>query len=89
MIARTIVSPNVLASYLQSWWFQSIAGLLGMLGAPSALGLWFGMCFFWFIFDRSHHFSPRVWLVVLILGNFLAAPLYYFLVYRRVVANLE
>jgi hypothetical protein len=48
--------------------------------------LWIGMWYFWFGFDSSHYLKKAVWFVLL---GFLApfgTLLYYFLVYRHLIA---
>ena len=48
--------------------------------------LWIGMWYFWFGFDSSHYFKKAIWFVLL---GFLApfgTILYYFFVYRHLIA---
>ena len=67
----------------QSSWLQGLAFILGVVGAPSALGLWIAMLWYWASLDRGSRMSKLFWFLLLILANCIAAPFYCFIVYRR------
>ncbi len=48
--------------------------------------LWIGMWYFWFSFDSSHYLKKAIWFVLLgVLAPF-GTILYYFFVYRHLIA---
>jgi hypothetical protein len=63
--------------------FKIFGALLGVVGASAALWLWVGMCWYWLKLDHSSRRSKVLWLVMLLLGNWVGATVYYFSVYRR------
>jgi hypothetical protein len=60
--------------------FWAIVGVSASLGA---FFLWTGMLRFWRLWDTSSRAARRVWFVVLLIGVFYGAILYYALVYLR------
>jgi len=65
-------------------WTDTILGqifgfLLGVIGAPAAVFLWVGMLWHWHARART----SLGWLFFLVVGNWLAAPLYYGFVFRQ------
>jgi hypothetical protein len=72
---RVLVAPA--SSVIRTILYPEITG---------AAVLWIGMWYFWFGFDSSHYLKKAVWFVLL---GFLApfgTLLYYFLVYRHLIA---
>ena len=58
----------------------------GILGVSTALGtffLWSGMWRFWKLWDPSSRMARRIWFVVLLVGVWHGAILYYVFVYLR------
>ena len=64
-------------------WVQVFYLIVGMVGAPSAVCLWLGMLWNLANASRSSGHSKIVWFFFLIFGNWIAAPIYYFAVYRK------
>ena len=63
--------------------FQIAGAVVAAVGASAGLWLWVGMCWYWVQLDRSSRRSRIFWFVMLLLGNWAGATVYYFLVYRR------
>jgi hypothetical protein len=68
------------------WWMQAVGFVLGVVGAPCAIGLWMGMLSHWASTNESRKGVRAAWLFLLIFGNWLAALLYYFVSYRKQTA---
>jgi hypothetical protein len=86
------LSANVILVYrgkipmLESLSFQIVGAVVGAVGAAAALWLWVGMFWYWVQLDRSSSRSKICWFLVLLLGNWVGATVYYFIVYRKAVA---
>jgi len=59
-----------------------VGGLLGVLFAASALFLWLSMLSYWWNVIRKEQGPSWGWPVALVLGNWVAAVVFYFLVFR-------
>ena len=83
LLIGRVVGYEVTKSFLDLVWVQIVGFLLGVVGAPSALLLWLGMCWYWLELDHSPRRSKTFWFFIVFLGNCLGAPAYYFFVYRK------
>ena len=70
---------------------QTAASLVRIILFPEAVGiavLFVGMSYFWLGFDRSSYAARSIWFILVYFLWPLTLPLYYFLVYRRVLSRL-
>lgn len=79
----SIVGEDRMQHYINHWWVQAVGFLVGVVGAPCALGLWIGMLSHLRSANRGPKSAKAVWLFLLIFGNWIAALFYYFVSYRR------
>jgi len=64
-----------------------IGSLVGTGGAVSALFLLLGMLSYWWQVYQIEHGTYSFWLILLVLGNWVGATIFYFLVFRRVARS--
>ncbi len=64
-----------------SSWAKLSLDLVGMVGVFSSLFLWLGMLRYWIQIDGSPKWAKRLTLVVMVLGLWYGACLYFFIVY--------
>lgn len=96
--AWIVVGVAVFMSFMLTPWFQQIESIrggilglrvlgapLGVLGAPAALILLFGMMTFCVREDRSPLSSKILWFVLFFATGFFGAAVYFFAVYRKQV----
>lgn len=62
-----------------------MGGVLGLLGAPAALIIWFGMMAFCLTEDSSSKSARAVWCLFFLVAAFFASAIYFFSVYRKQV----
>jgi uncharacterized membrane protein len=67
-------------SKLSSWQEQAIS-VFAVIGAVSALSLYWCMWVYWTRIDTSRRSTKRVWFAILLVGLFWGSALYYFAVY--------
>jgi hypothetical protein len=60
-------------------------GTIGVLGTAGAFFLWTGMWRYWMRIDSSRRAMRRIWFVLLVVGIWFGAILYYLLVYLPAV----
>jgi hypothetical protein len=97
--AWTVVCLGVFMVFMLTPWFQQVdalpggdyllrvlGGVLGLLGAPGGLILWFGMVVFCALEDRFSSLSAKIfWFALFFTASFLGAAVYFFTVYRKQV----
>jgi hypothetical protein len=94
----TVVCVGFFMLFMLTPWFQQIeasprgdlflrilASPLGILGAPAALIIWFGMVAFCVSKDRSSTATKILWFVLFFVAACFASAAYYFRVYRKQV----
>jgi hypothetical protein len=64
-----------------------LGGVIGTLGAVSALVIWPGMLLFWFREDRSPPVDKAVWLVLFFVTAWFGSAVYFFRVYSKQVGR--
>jgi protein-S-isoprenylcysteine O-methyltransferase Ste14 len=79
----SIAGEDRMQHFLSHWWVQALGFLVGVVGAPCALGLWIGMLSHLASANRIAKSGKAVWFFLLIFGNWIAAPFYYFVSYRK------
>ena len=60
-----------------------MGAVLGIMGAPAALIIWFGMLIFLFQEDRSTRGTKVLWFIVFFLTACFGSTAYFFSVYRK------
>jgi protein-S-isoprenylcysteine O-methyltransferase Ste14 len=83
----SIAGGDRMQHYVNHWWVQAVGFFVGVVGAPCAIGLWIGMLSHLTSANRSPRNAKAVWLFLLIFGNWIAALFYYFVSYRRQLAE--
>ena len=76
------LGPQRTSLILATAWFKPIWLMLGVIGTPLVLFLWLGMLWHFSFVYKANGWFKVAWLASLILGNWVLAPLYYFLVYQ-------
>lgn len=64
-----------------------LGGILGVVGAPALLVIWFGMIAFCLLEDKSPVRMRILWCVLFFTTGLFGAVLYFFRVYRKQVAS--
>jgi hypothetical protein len=83
----SIAGESQMQQYANHGWVQVVGLLVGVVGAPCAMGLWIGMLIHLAFANRSPRSGKTLWYFLLIFGNWIAAPFYYFVFYRRRLPN--
>lgn len=78
VVVAASAPPEAINRLQDSLLVQTAGFLLGLIGTPAAIFLWLGMLWH----ARVEH-KGLTWLLVLILGNWVVAPLYYRVVFRQ------
>jgi hypothetical protein len=87
MLAGTLFAgEGATRAFVNHWWVQAVGFLVGVLGAPCAIGLWIGMFGHWACTNESPQVLRFAWLLAFIFGSWLVAVPYYFLSYRKQTA---
>jgi hypothetical protein len=87
MIAGTLFAgEGATRAFVNHWWVQAVGFLVGVLGAPCAIGLWIGMFGHWAYRNECPKVVRFAWLLAFIFGSWLVAVPYYFLSYRKQTA---
>jgi len=94
--AWTVVCVGIFMAFMATPWFWQIdslrtwdlvlrvlGGALGIVGAPAALILWFGMAEFCLRHDNSPTSDKILWFVVFFATAWFGSALYFFIVYRK------
>ena len=84
----SIVGEAKIQQFSNHWWLQVAGFLVGVLGAPCAVSLWIGMLGHLVSAKRRGKSGKVVWLFALIFGNWLAAPFYYLVSYKKESAEI-
>jgi hypothetical protein len=69
---------------LKGWALWVSGTLVGIVAAGSALFVWFSMLSYWWQSDHTERGISAFWLGLILLGNWVGATIYYFVVFRRV-----
>lgn len=96
--AWIIVCVGIFMAFMMTSWFAGIealhgrrfllrllGGTLGIVGAPAALVIWFGMAAFCARVDRSTFGTKTLWFIVFLVTAWFGAVIYFFAVYRKTV----
>ena len=96
--ARIVVCVGIFMAFMATPWFwriesfrigeillRGLGGALGILGAPAAIFLLFGMAEFYFRHDRSPSSDKALWFIVVLGTAWFGAALYFFTVYQKQV----
>ena len=83
LVAELILGPSIMDDVQKSAWLQGLGFVAGVVGVPSALGLWFAMLWYWASLDRGPRSLKLKWFLFLVFANCIAALFYWFVVYRR------
>ena len=78
-----IAGEGRIQGYVDHWWVQAVGFAIGVVGAICAVALWIGMLGHCATTNESRKGVRVAWLVLIILGNWIVALLYYFLAYRK------
>jgi hypothetical protein len=87
MIAGTLFAgEGATGAFINHRWVQAVGFLVGVLGAPCAIGLWIGMLGHWACTNESPKVVRFAWLHAFNFGSWLVAVPYYYLSYRKQTA---
>jgi len=64
---------------------QVLGGVLGVVGAPASLVIWFGMVVFWLREDHSPVGTKIFWFIFFFVTAWFGSAAYFFKVYRKQV----
>jgi hypothetical protein len=100
--ARVVVCVGMFMIFMLTPWFQEIetvprgrlvlqvlGGTLGVVGAPAALVIWFGMAAFCLREDRSHVSTKISWFILFFVAAWFGSAAYFFMVYRKQVQGIS
>ena len=65
-----------------------LGGLLGILGAPAGIIIWFGMAFFCIYNDRSSLGAKILWFIIFLSTASFGSVAYFFKVYKKQVSPI-
>lgn len=82
LTATAIVGSAQVEAWVSPRPIQAIGLFVGTVGAVAAIALW--ICMLWHsASSRMNPASKIAWILALIFGNWVVAPIYYVLCYRR------
>jgi len=84
VVANVFSLDETTTPLLRSIPFRIVGVIVGTAGAASAFLLWIGMWSYWWQIDRRRNGMSVGRLLLLSLGNWVGATIYYFLVFRRI-----